>query len=81
MSATIDTKKSRCADCGIADQFPAEFTQEEATTYCEVCSFHRNHGIVHDFRCPICVARVWQAWLRAFRILLFHPSVWRASDL
>jgi hypothetical protein len=75
--------KLRCSNCGTRGDFPASFTQRDATHYCEVCGFHRNHKLFqdHDPRCPICVARWWLVRLRAARILLFRPALLRSEDL
>ena len=85
MSATADpiatSTKRRCPDCGTKDDFPPSYTQKNVSDCCNVCRFHLNHELVHDFTCPVCIARLWQARLRAIRILFFHPAFVRAEDL
>jgi len=74
-------KKLRCPDCGTKSEFPASFTQKDAATYCEVCRFHLNHELTYDFRCAVCVARLWYSRLQAVRILLLHSAVLRSEDM
>jgi hypothetical protein len=74
-------KKLRCPDCGTKGEFPANFTQTEVRDCCQVCLFHLNHELVYDFRCAVCIARLWQARLSAIWILLFRPSLLRAEDM
>jgi uncharacterized protein (DUF983 family) len=72
--------KRRCPECGTKGEFPAGFTQKEVSSCCEVCRFHLNHELVNDFRCGICIAHVWQARVRALRILVFHPALLNGED-
>jgi hypothetical protein len=70
-------KTLRCPECGTKDDFPASVTREDVPEDCLVCQFHFNHTPGHDLRCAFCIAHLWQARLRALRILLFHPlSAW-----
>lgn len=72
--AEVPLKRLRCSTCGTKGEFPATFSEKEATQHCDVCSFHLNHDAAHDFRCAICTARLWKARLSAIRILLFYPA-------
>lgn len=80
-AAEIPVKKLRCKDCGTKAEFPASFTEKEAAHYCEVCRFHLNHELTYDFRCPVCVARLWRSRLQAVRILLLHSAVLRSEEM
>ena len=77
----IQLKRLHCQECGTKAEFPASFTEKEASQYCEVCSFHRNHDSAHDFRCAICTARLWYSRLQALRILLLHRAVLRSEEM
>jgi predicted amidophosphoribosyltransferase len=77
----IPLKKLRCQECGTKAEFPASFTEKEASQYCEVCRFHLNHELTYDFRCPVCVARLWHSRLQAVRILLLHRAVLRSEEV
>ena len=74
-------KKLRCPDCGTKGEFPSNFTLKDASGCCEVCHFHINHELTYDFRCSVCVARLWHSRLRAVRILLLNSAVLRSEDL
>jgi uncharacterized protein (DUF983 family) len=78
----IDSRytKRRCPECGTTGEFPASFTQKQVSDCCELCRFHLNHELVHDFRCAVCIARLWQARVRALRILIFHPGLLSGED-
>lgn len=76
----IQLKKLRCQECGTKAEFPASFTEKEASQYCEVCSFHQNHELTYDFRCPVCVARLWHSRLQAIRILFLYRSALRSEN-
>jgi hypothetical protein len=86
MSATLASTQSlwkvaRCPSCGTKGEFPSDSTNLRESEYCEVCRFHRGHELVYDFRCAICVARLWQSWLRALRIFFSRSEVLRSEDL
>jgi predicted RNA-binding Zn-ribbon protein involved in translation (DUF1610 family) len=74
-------KKLRCPDCGTKGEFPSTFTPKDAAACCEVCRFHLNHELNYDFRCPVCVARLWHSRVQALRILIFHPALLRSEDM
>jgi len=74
-------KASRCPSCRTRGEFPADCTAQDMAGFCEVCGFHRRHELVHDFRCAICIARLWQSWLHALRIFLSRSEVLRSEDL
>jgi DNA-directed RNA polymerase subunit RPC12/RpoP len=75
------TKKLCCPECGSRGPLSAaEFTEKDAGLRCRVCNFHLNHDLVHDFRCPFCIAHLWLSWLRAIRILLFHSTYLRSEE-
>jgi hypothetical protein len=74
-------KKLRCPDCGTKGQFPASITQKNVSDYCEVCRYHLNHELTHDFRCAVCVARLWFSRLQAIRILLLHSALLRSEEM
>ena len=84
-ASAIATKSTwkvfRCPSCGTKGEFPADYTPHDASQLCDVCRFHRGHELVYDFRCAICVARLWQSWLRALRILLFQSEALHSEDL
>jgi uncharacterized Zn finger protein len=82
VAGEMATRKLRCSDCGAKDEFPAEFTQKDATTNCRVCGFHWRHSQDFDFhdRCPICIARFWRSRLHAIRILVTHPALLRSEE-
>jgi predicted RNA-binding Zn-ribbon protein involved in translation (DUF1610 family) len=72
--------KLRCPDCGTKGEFPASFKQKDVPNGCDVCRFHFNHELVHDFRCPVCIARLWQAHFRALYILLRYRALLNRED-
>jgi hypothetical protein len=73
-------KKFRCSDCCTADEFPADFTQENVDSCCEVCRTHLSHisEISYSALCPICLAREWRGWWRALRILIVKAPALRS---
>ena len=77
----IPVKKLQCPDCGVKGGFPADFTPTNVAECCVVCRFHRNHDLTHDFRCSVCIARLWLSRLQALRILLFHPATLRPEEM
>jgi predicted RNA-binding Zn-ribbon protein involved in translation (DUF1610 family) len=76
----IPPKKMRCPDCGVKGEFPGDFTPTNVAEYCDVCRFHRNHDLTYDFRCPMCIARLWLSRLQALRILLLHSATMRSEE-
>jgi uncharacterized protein (DUF983 family) len=86
VNTTSETKTPlkilRCPDCGTTGEFPASFTQKNVSDCCDVCQFHWRHSQDIDFhpRCAVCIAHLWQARLRALRILLFHPRLLREEN-
>jgi hypothetical protein len=74
-------KKLRCPDCGTKADFPSTFTPKDAASCCEVCRFHLNHELNYDFRCPMCIARLWYSRLQAVRILFLHCAVLRSEEM
>lgn len=79
-SEQIALKKLRCPDCGTKSEFPSTFTAKDAAACCEVCHFHQNHELTYDFRCPVCVARLWHSRLQAIRILFLYRSALRSEN-
>jgi uncharacterized protein (DUF983 family) len=77
---TQPQKKLRCPDCGTKGEFPSTFTPKDAAACCEVCHFHLNHERTHDFRCAVCVARLWYSRLQAVRILLLHSAILHSEE-
>ncbi len=73
-------KVSRCPACGTRGELPSGSANLDVSDYCGICRFHHGHELVYDFRCAICVARLWQSWLRALRIFLSRSEVLRSED-
>jgi rubrerythrin len=70
-------KKTRCPSCGVRAERPESFSPAEVAVWCEICKGHKNHDLVVDSTCPICIASKWRALLRAVPILVFqilHPN-------
>ena len=73
-------KNLRCPECWTKGDFPTNVNLEDVTYGCEVCCIHRRHDLIYDFTCSFCIATLWRARLRAFRIFLFQLLYHGASE-
>ena len=80
MSAT--RKRFHCPSCGSGAIHPSDWTPKSVANACAICRYHTLHKLEHshDGICAICLARLWQARLRALRILLFYRA-WLREEL
>lgn len=82
MSAPSAKKvRLRCPDCKTRDEFPDNVTADDLPLFCDVCRFHREHELVHDARCAVCVAKLWRTRLRALLMVLLRAPAARTDEL